>query len=251
VVEEMLKKKFHQKIDSRDIGSDFFSFFFFFLKVLFLVRQTVDADFFHGESGAIGHESFSLAPSPLITLASSFSSAVTKHRRVHSDAQSPSMDRRSRGGSPDDEVDPFKKKKKQTPQLRMGSFRNKKMLSPDDGTLSSPSEDVTPGTKKKLINKLLSRARSNTRDKLHPSSVPSEHSTSDWLDETDSSSEGGTSLSSRKLERQDSMIIHDVVEENKDKLRSGKTPALPRLAVGKMAASTPDLTVPKEVCLLF
>ena len=242
----MLKKKgHHQKVDSRDIRLPFppsflfFSFLFFssFVTLLFSSHSMFEAHDVHGsEFGAPP----SAAPSPLVSLASSFASATSRtHRRVHSDAQSPSMERRSRGGSPDEEVDPFKHKRKKHPNLRMGgSFRGKKLLSPDESTMSSPSEDVTPATRKKLINKLLSRARSSTREKsVH---VSTDVTSSDWVDSEDSSSESGGL--SRHLERQNSVVIHEVDE--KPTRPSGRTPVVPRLPAktGPLSASEPDLS---------
>ncbi len=166
------------------------------------------------------------------------------HRRVQSDAQAASptlerlpQDRRSRAGSPvDDETDPFKKQKKLragglTPQMRGGSFR-KIFSSPEEGT-ASPSDDSTPGTKKKnVINKILQRARANSRDKLggHLRTDSDVARDSDWLDNSDSSSEG----KSRTLERQDSVVIHDAEEDEKEKptravslrMLAGRTPKM-------------------------
>ncbi len=169
------------------------------------------------------------------------------HRRVQSDAQaSPTMERpplsggaaaqqRSRGGSPDEEVDPFRKQRKRpvglTPQLRGGSFR--KIFSSPEESVTSPSEDVTPGVKKKtVINKLLSRARANTRDRLHGHSRTDSDASreTDWGSDSDESSDTG----SRVLERQDSVVIHYEAEEP-EKFRAAR--AGPRVPLDLAAAA--------------
>jgi hypothetical protein len=184
------------------------------------------------ESDTLGEHGAPTTSSPMVSLVSSLS--ARSHRRVHSDAQSPSLDRRSRGESPDEETDPFKKSKKKQPLRMGGSFRGKRLLTPDEGVMSSPSEDATPGTKKKLINKLLSRARSSTRERLPP--VSADSTGSEWNESDDTSSEDTTGAMSRNLERQDSVVIHDVDEKPRAmNLSPGKTPSLPRLPVAKAA----------------
>jgi hypothetical protein len=139
----------------------------------------------------------------------------------------------------DDEVDPFKKQRKKaagmTPQLRGGSFR--KMFSSPEESVTSPSDDTTTpaGQKKRtVINKLLSRARANTRDRLTVGHgrTDSDASHTDWGSDSDSSSE-----QHGRLERQDSVVIHSVAEDEKPR-RSVVVPRLPpKMDISAVASS--------------